>query len=504
MNKTTAQDIFLSFISAFVFLLWKGYLFNTTDTVEPLLLVYKKLNPALYAQDFYVEAAQGVFTVRYYFVELIVMLAKVFDVSTIAFVGTFASLFFGFWGIIRLVRELTEKTEVAYLSVFFISFFFLSWTVGGNVLHYHLFISSAIAKPLSIWGLYYLLRQRYALSAILIGLAGLFQVLVSLQLALIILAVLVLMRLWKPTFRWGAFWLIAISPMLLPILYRQFFMPAQDSIETERFYEILYFFRNPQHYMPSLFPAKDYLKLSLVSILGLSSLLYFLPSRRKIQVALFALIIIMGVGVYTVSLELLGIYSIGKLQWFKTTIWLTALAAMGIALAVNFVLSKLFKPLHIYVLACLLPIALLFKDAYLYDQPIALNHASSEQKELQEIHHWIRENTPLQALFSTLVQDESFGCESQRSQTVSLNPMIHEPWFIVQWYERFHLQYGVSDTIHSLTEMRVQADLYYNSGAWLDDISPDYSLVHRNADIPGTTIYQTRNFKLVQLGQYVN
>ncbi len=499
MNRSLLKDVCYSALAAVSFLLWKGYIFNSADTVEPLLLVYKKLDPTLYTNDFYVESAQDIFTVRYYFVELLAGLGKVFPLEQVAFIGTLLCLFFGFWGILKVARELSDNLLSGYFVPFFVSFFFLSWTVGGNVLQYHLMIASNVAKPLCIWGLYFILRKRYTVSSVLIGLSGLFQILVGLQMALIIISIFIFARKWKTVFRWTVVWLMVALPMLGPIFYRQFFMPEPSWADTERFYHILYFFRNPQHYLPSLFPLKDYLKLFLVTAVGGACLYKVLSENHRKQVFVFSFLILLGMVVYTVMLEILNIGAVGKLQWFKTTIWLSALGAIGIGLAAEKIFLKVLDVKLLYVSATLLPVLFLMKDSWQYAQPIAFDHRTAEQKELSEVHKWIKNNTEKDAVFATYVKDESFSCESKRAQTISLNPMIHEPWFIIEWYERFHKQYGVTDTLNNLTQMREWADQYYESGVWLSEMAPDYCIIAKNIELPnGQTVWRSENFKVLQ------
>lgn len=494
------KDIIYSALAALVFLLWKGYIFNTADTVEPLLLVYKKLEPNLYVGDFYVEAAKDIFTVRFYFVELIVLLAQFMSVEAVCFIGTYLSLFFSSWGILKVSRAVTNYHVSAYFVPFFVSFVFLSWTVGGNVLQYHLFIASNIAKAMGIWGLYFLLTRKYIKSAVLVGLSGLFQVLVGLQLAVLVIGVLVLYKNWTQVLRWSIVWLLVILPMLGPILYRQFFMPEASIIDMERYYHLLYYFRNPDHYLPSLFSPKSFLKLSLLLLLGGASLFYFLPKEQWRRLLVFSMLIILGVVVYTLALEVWYIPAIGKLQWSKTTIWLAAIGAMGIGIAVEYLLGKVIRQKYLFPLALLLPIIFMLKDAFLYQQPISFDHRTKEQKELSMVHQWIYENTDEQAVFATYDRDESFLCEAKRPLTVSINPMIHEPWFMIDWYERYHQQYGVVDTLYNLRQVRRLADQYYEAGAWLETTQADYCLINRDIKLGvGATVFQSEHFKVLSL-----
>lgn len=493
------KDILYSVFLVVVFLLWKGYVFNTADQVEPLLLVYQKLNPSLYQGDLYVDAAKDIFTVRYYFVHLIVFFSRFSSVEAVCFAGTFLSLLMGMLGLIHITRTLTKGQLSGYFVPFFVSFVFISWTIGGNVLQYHLFIASNVAKALGIWGIYFLLNRKYLVSGALVGIAGLFQILVGLQLACIILAVMILMMQWKSAFKWGFAWLIFTLPMLAPIFQRQFLMSATDLTDPDVYYHLLYKFRNPQHYLPSLFPVKDFIKAGLLAVSGSVLLGWFLSRKQWIKTFLFALVIILGMIVYSVSIEVLQIQSIGKLQWFKTSIWLAAVSAMGFGIAMEYLWKQYISSKYILLIAFVLPLIWLVRDHYRFDTPVSFDHRTDEQKELSLVHDWVLKNTDEKALFATYVRDESFSCEAKRPSTAMIVPMVHEPWYMVKWYERFHLQYGVTDTLHDLSEMRKLADTYYETGRWLKDLSPDYCIVKRNIDFPQSEIaFESQNFKVLK------
>ncbi len=493
------KDILYYIFLVVVFLFWKGYVFNTADQVEPLLLVYQKLNPALYHGDLYVDAAKDIFTVRYFFVQLIVFLSAFFSVESVCFWGTFLSLMLSTLGIIKITRALTKDQLTGYFVPFFVSFVFISWTIGGNVLQYHLFIASNIAKALGIWGIYFILSRKYIVSGALIGVAGLFQILVGLQLACILLAVLVLTMQWKAAFKWGISWLIFTLPMLGPIFQRQFLLSATDQIDPNVYYHLLYRFRNPQHYLPSLFPVKDFAKAGLLAFSGSILLYWFLPRKQWIKTFLFSLMIIFGMIVYSVSIEILDIQPIGKLQWFKTSIWLAAVSALGFGIAMEYIWKQYLGGKYILLIAVALPLIWLVRDHYRFDVPFSLDHRTDEQKELSQIHEWVLGNTDEKALFATYVRDESFSCEAKRPSTAMIVPMVHEPWYMVKWYERFHLQYGVTDTIHDLSEMRALADEYYETGQWLKELSPDYCIVKKEIEFPQSkAVFESQNFKVLK------
>lgn len=496
------KDIMISLLSATVFLLGKGFIYNTADQIEPLVLVYKKLNPSLYVGDFYVDSAKNIFTVRYYYVELLAFLGRYFSIYHISLVGTFICLFFATWGLIKITRAIVSDNLTGYATPFFVLFLFISWTVGGNELQYNLLISSSLAKALSIWGVYFLLRKRWALSGLLIGLGGMFQVLVGLQLGVIIITYLLLTKQWKSILQWGMVWLIVISPMLVPVLFIQFYSSTKDVINANEFYHLLYNFRNPYHYLPNLFPVTSYIKLAILMVVGNISLFIFLDRKLFYKVLTINLIIVFGLMVYSILILYLDVMSIGKIQWFKTTIALSAIAAIGISIAFEYTVKRFSFYRYFYGIGLTLPIVYIAYTHFRYDFPIRLDHRTANQLELSEVHQWIAKHTPVEAKFATYIDDEGFLCEAQRPLTISLNPIVHEPWFMIEWYDKMVQQYEVnsSDTDHVM--MKEKANQYYETGVWLDHTTAEYCIVRNNIELNHTElIHQSNHYKVLKINK---
>jgi hypothetical protein len=64
--------------------------------------------------------------------------------------------------------------------------------------------------------------------------------------------------------------------------------------------------------------------------------------------------------------------------------------------------------------------------------------------DLGRMHRWIRENTPIDAVFLPCPDDDSFLCEAARSIPVGYKAIIHNKAFMLDWYERMQSVYDVS------------------------------------------------------------
>jgi hypothetical protein len=428
-------DFVVSFIYVLIFLLWKGIVFNTADQGEHLSLVYKSMDPSLYPYDFYVDAAWNNFTIRFYYVHVVAILSKLLTVEWAVNILLFATLISSFLAWIRITRFVSGNSVSGYLAPFLIFFIFYGWTVGGNAIQYNLLICSTLAKAIAPWALYLALRNRWMLAGILLGISGLFQVLVALQIALVLGACLFLQLKWKSLAGFTMMFILFVSPMLVPILYRQFGMDTGDN--SDLFYNLLYKIRNPHHYLPSLFPLSHYLKAILLWTTAFIGGKYFINNEEVKKIFHWLSLIFIGLLFYSLLVEALGVESIGKLQFFKATIWAGAFAAMIISILVEKVLIKSTSFIYTSFAGILLASIWLIIGHFKNDSPLRFDHRTDLQKELTQVHQWIADSTPKDALFATYASNESFICEAKRSQYVAWNPIIHEPWFINEWYRRF-------------------------------------------------------------------
>ena len=80
-----------AFFVAALFLFLKGYQFNTDDQAEHLPQVYQLLDPQLYPHDYYVNDANSVFTVRFYYERFALIVARTVGLEWGLFAFTFLS-----------------------------------------------------------------------------------------------------------------------------------------------------------------------------------------------------------------------------------------------------------------------------------------------------------------------------------------------------------------------------------------------------------------------------
>lgn len=470
------------FVAA-VFLFVRGYQFNTDDQAEHLPQIYQLLEPSLYANDYFVNASNSIFTVRFYFEKLVLFVAQSIGLEWGLFWLTLGCIALMAYSLARIAEELFENRWSVLLAPILSLIVFYGFTVGGNHVMYASFISSTIAKGVSAFGLLQFIRSKNWLGGVLLGLATLFQPLVGLQLFLILGAVeLLVRRNLKGTVEFGVSYLVVAAFILLPVFERQF---AEGLVyDKALYYDILYRFRNHHHYLPSLFPVTHYVKFGGLLVLGLVSWFVSKPKDRSLYLS-FTFFALLGMMLYWIALEHLNIYQIGKVQWFKTTIWVGALSSVMVSGFVGEILSGLVPLSNLKKLV--LPVSLIVAGVLLFGVanskllPSKYQHkymvGNRVYTDLEMMHFWISENTPTEVSVLVSPANNAFACQAKRSMPNHFQAIIHEPFFMLPWYDDFKTIYGVSRENQIEIDARSQAiELYYSKNYQGTEKHIDYRL----------------------------
>lgn len=489
---------------AVLFILARGYTFNTDDQAEHLPQVYQMLDPDLYPYDYFVQESNRIFTVRYYYEWLIYGGALIMPVSTWCFL---LMLFFTSvmtYSIQRIYETLFASNKLSWLAPLVVLVVFNSWTVGGNGIFGNGLICSLIAKSMATFGLWRFLKEDRAGSGIALGLATLFQPLVGMQMMLIQgFALLPGLRL-RAIITLGISFVVVSSPMLVPLLSRQ---AALSGHEPQLFWDVMYRFRNHLHYLPSLFPATHFIKSAIM--LGLAvGLLRFFNSKKKSLVLWMIAGITLGLMAYTISLETLGFNGVGKTQWFKTTIWIAVFGGVCVAALVAAVVPEKLKfPEHfnrgLTVVVIAIGLFMITNSANFPWLPKRLMVGNYVKTDQEKMHEWIEKNTPKDAVFLTPPTDYGFQCQAKRSIPIGFKAIIHEPDFMLRWYRYFERIYGVGlmDVEGRPTEL-VAEERYYQRP--YNDVDPhiDYRLDDRSknrfVDLLGPMVHQQGDWILTE------
>ncbi|MBK9637754.1 MAG: hypothetical protein IPO63_08005 [Bacteroidetes bacterium] len=513
--------VLLSVLFATIFILVHGYQFNNGDQEEHLPYVYKLIDSNLYQNDYLVPVQTSQFSIRFYFAYLIRAGAYLLPIPTLVFLIYFICLCTIGW-VASQISERVSKNTIAAMIAPALIILVNNFTVGGNSIIDVQLTCTVIAVALGAMAYSYFTKGKVAFAAAFCGIASLFQLLVGLQLVMLLIIssfLIVNKKRWINSIKYFLIYLIFAGAMLFPLLYLQF--GTLRALESEKYFNILFYFRNSNHYHPFCFPLTDYLKTLFWWIIILLSIQF---SSKRQQLSNYSILIILstaGCLLYFIGFTQMNIYAIGKLQWFKATIWPTLFGAIPVSIylvekikvrSMNLSLTKMRVTVTFCIIFMLL---LLFNSANLHYDKLKYRYklGNYPQKDLEKMHHWIAKNTPLNAVFLTLPEDDSFLSEAKRSTPVGYKGIIHQPDFMIPWYEKMKNVYGVELSDKKCRKLLDEAKLIYHhrpDEIIQTDVKIDYRiydlnqidsnhikwnyLIHREGDILLLTFSKKSNF----------
>jgi len=439
----------LSIVFAALFILVHGYQFNNGDQEEHLPYVYKLLDPSLYTNDYIVPIQSTQFTIRYYFAHLIRLGSFLMPVSAFVFFIYFLCLStFGF--VIASVTEKMSKSKLAASIALLLIIILNNFSVGGNSFFDIQLTSSCVALALGMLGYSYFEKEKYISAAALCGLASLFQVLIGMQLFLLFMLGSIFTNTndkLKTLLLQILFYLLFAGAMLFPLLQLQF--GKLSSLESPIYFDILFNFRNAHHYNPACFPLTDYLKTTCWWLLILFSIYSIRKENQYRNQVLFMLISLAGCIVYYIGFTHFHLPSIGKTQWFKSTVWPGIIGVIPVAIYINNKIDnkipnlKSWRTIQYFVL--IVSMLFIFNSALIPIDKFKSRYkvGNYPQSHLEKMHEWISKNTDNKAVFLTMPNDDSFLCEAKRSMPVGYKAIIHQPDFLLKWYDNMNAIYGV-------------------------------------------------------------
>lgn len=501
--------IIYSVLIGLLFIFYKGYTFNTADHAEMLPQVYQLHNPNLYPTDFFIRQYNTVFTVRDYFVYFMYGLSLLIPMAPLCFMLTFLAIILNVYFVIKITQKFTDNALTPLLSPILILFPFFNFVVGGNPFQDTSLLPGTLTMPFSLAGIWLFFEGRHKLSFFLIGLGTFFQPLAALQVFGILWVMLVLdkdTRQFKTVAPPTLLYLLPASFMLAPLFYRQFGL--QPDYDKELYYNILFRFRNHLHYLPSIFPLNHYIKLFGLIALGFIAT-RFVKMDRKNLVYQFSALVLIGMLLYWLGLEVLNIHAVGKMQWFKNTMWLNMFACMSISIFIaeklkgvtgNFYWKAWYTPA--LSLASIVLFIMLLNSKYLPIEKMQGRYqvGNYQKTDLTLLHEWMEKNLPIDAVILCSPQNTSIGCEAKRNQAVQYQAVIHEPFYMLPWYERFTEIYGVSLETARMDDMREQATQEYYTKQYRGN---KYHIDYRIDNIKNCNFAEQLGPVVYQSGDYI-
>jgi len=509
-----SRTLVSSFFIAVIFIAVKGYTFNSGDQGEHLPLVYKLINASLYTNDYFVTASNHTFTIRFFYVWLIYLFHFIMPIAATCFLFQLLSITAIVWSLQGIALHFKTTPVFALTTSFITVILFNNFTIGGNALLDVQLTASNFAAAFGAFAFYFSVKKRWYSVAVCAGIASLFQVLVGLQVMMLLTLLYFVFEETNKNIiafvKMCGVYLLTASPMLIPIVYLQL-QPIEYS-QSSVFYHILYQVRNPNHYLPSAFPVHDYLRFGGLSVVA-AILHFFVDSRLKQIWRVVFITGLVGMIGYTLLLEQFNYLPIGKLQWFKVSSWMMM---MNVIVIVHFlaqlISNQSAKLFHLKLsrvvmfTGSMVVLLIILNSQYIPIERLKYRYHIGNYPitNLERMHTWIKMNTPVDAVILTSPDDDSFLCEAQRSMPIGWKAIVHEPFFLLPWYDKFIATYHNDKPFIGFNVLKQAMDNYAkNPPLPTTKLNWEYRLVnlHKGVFIPDREIIVHREgeFALVKI-----
>ncbi len=131
-----------------------------------LPFVKKIINPNLYQSDYFIEQMKHYPTLLWYIIGYLCKITHI-KLEILLFIFYFISIYFFFLGFYHIAKIITDKDDIAYLSLFLLLFSKQSFALVETITTS--FYNRTPVLPILIFSIYYFLKKEYYLSYILSG-----------------------------------------------------------------------------------------------------------------------------------------------------------------------------------------------------------------------------------------------------------------------------------------------------------------------------------------------
>lgn len=299
-----------------------GYSFPTSNLFTDIPYIQAILDPQLYPQDFYVQEAIN-FTPRYYYQYLIVIPVKLgINISFVYFgyyLLAFTSLILGLYAIGRIY----DPSNLAGAVITFLVLAGQEMTLGYTSIFRTEPIPAIYAMGLSIWGIYFCLRQRWIRGYLFFGLASWLQFLVGVLPSLLFLPILLLSFFRNKSVKELIFPLVILG-IFASLVYVPMLITGTTNSDKMSHSEFVYWYgyvRHPHHIIPSSFPRHHWRSFVFFTGGGIFCIMIskLLVSREKLNFIIVIATSILALFIGYVFVELMPISFVAKLQLARTT-----------------------------------------------------------------------------------------------------------------------------------------------------------------------------------------
>jgi len=482
------------------------YNFGENNQVEQIPIIKRIMDSNYLKNDFFSNASTN-YTPRFHYSLLLAFASKVLPMSIAFFYLTFFFNFLIIFISIVFAFKFFKKSilptilTTMYITVSTKPQFADVVTILSGELTPHL-----TAFPFGLIFMYLIYVKRYSLSIIPITIATYLHPTLGIILMLVFVSFLISTRpsigFWFPI-KYFLLYMLTNAPIFLPYVFSQ-------HISDSTFVYLLAYVRHPHHYIPSMFPAYQYIDLFMFSILLFmaNSILSKSPVISKglyrfiSSFINFSIPFLVGGYIFTevlpwkfyITLQIFRLFSF--LIFFGNFFLVGAVYALLKKFRVN-VFNLLYLVLLFVFLTTSIKLLPLRKIDSLCIHEICLN------SEEAQIRNFVRSSTEADSIFITPPLYGRFRLYSDRAIVVDFKSFpFYEP-AMSQWKDRFDDTYGITNSLG--WDLLKKAELSFKSIT--DDqlvgiskkYNTHYALLSKTTQTQLPVEFLTTNFKIVKI-----
>src|SRR5688572_4553462 len=192
-QQNILRDLLLAVLLYATVFVYQGYQYGQSDQSQILPVLYAQDHPDAYEKDHYVQAyLESGINERTIFHGLLRYIG--YDHTWLVFFWHALSSIALILAWLAIAGSFIKNKSVQWLAIAMLFTIGFHTSTGSNELYYNLFIPSLPAKALASWALYYWLKDKFTLWALLLILSTLLQPLVGLQLFILTSIALIIMH----------------------------------------------------------------------------------------------------------------------------------------------------------------------------------------------------------------------------------------------------------------------------------------------------------------------
>lgn len=478
------------------------YHFGDINHIEQLPHIFAHQDETYLVNDFFVTYAREI-NPRFYYAKVIAYLSGFMQLEHLFYLTTLVANYCIFLITFCCVKDLgtklhqneTYKHFIAYISVVLLPLFTFGQLGGAGLIIEQTLVPQLVAMPLILVAYWQSTKGNFPLVLVCCLVAVFMQPSLVLLTLLPICANLLLQKIslfqLLKTFVLGL--LVTLATYILFIRYsHSFVLPDQD------FIQILAYFRHPHHYIPSLFPPKDYIITFLMLGTLSASLVYFSRYDKKtvltkyfVTTVLLSLVVLVAGYLFV---EVFPLRIVVSLQTFRITFLLRWIFVVVTPMAAAIFFSQRLENKRgntlIASIVCIFVVTTLLRGHNSIVSP-QITMATPHQTRLYE---YLAHETPQDAIFLTPHNFGDMRIIPRRAIVVDTKAFPFNDSYMQEWYERVKNIYGNGDFVENYKAM-TNEKLH-----WLKDFYQfDYAILFTETATAHTVIYEDSNYKVIRM-----